>query len=212
MKIPTAHSSSTLTDDELQTQIDNRPKYLPETIETAVAELQSRGVAFTDEELQVINEDLAAQRNNASVTNRGYGIFNNDYKHNIVEDAAAPSLYSKRAISVFTVLFSILFGAIMLAVNLWKIKNTAGALWTLLFGAGFLTLQIIITMSLNSNSHSAPAYIFGLVAALIIDVVLWPRFIGNATFYRARPVWVPLIIALAFCGIVIAAIILGQPQ
>jgi hypothetical protein len=205
------YTASTLSDDELKERIDNRQKYLPETIEASMAELQNRGVEFSDEELKVINEDLIAQRENASNSSSSSG-FNNSYKSTLVEDPDALYFYSKRAIYIFTILFSVVFGTIMLVINLQKIKNTAGTLWTLLFGVVFFALQTFLTQYLSSESHSVPAYLFGLVAASIIDYVLWPRFIGNATFYRARPIWVPLIIGLLLSGLIIWSLLYGGDQ
>ena len=203
------YTASKLSDQELKERIENRPKYLPETIEASVTELQNRGVVFSDEELKVINEDLAAQRENALAPNIGYGVFNNKYKHSIVDDTDAPYFYSKRAIYVFTILFSVVFGSVMLAINCQKIKNKAGLIWSIVFGITFMTAQVLITQALNSSSYSAPAYLFGLAAAAIIEAVLWPRFIGNATFYRARPIWVPLIIGVLVSALIIWAIVAG---
>ncbi len=53
---------------ELQNSIDNREKFLPETVEAAVKELQSRGVIFDDDELRVIAEDMQARREMAKST------------------------------------------------------------------------------------------------------------------------------------------------
>lgn len=203
--------ASKRTNEELEERIENRQKYLPETIEASVTELQKRGREFTDEELLVINQDIQAQQENATTQDAGLNLWSNTYKNGIVEDPDAPYFYSKRAIYIFTILFSVVFGSVMLAINCWRIKNKTGALLSILFGIVFLTAQIFITQYANANSHSGPAYLFGFIAAIIINVGLWPKFIGNATFYRARPIWVPLIIAVVFSVLVIWSIIVSQP-
>ena len=44
---------------------------------------------------------------------------------------------------------------------------------------------------------------FSLIAAGCLDYFFWNRFIGNTTFYRARTIWTPLIIALLFTAFII---------
>jgi hypothetical protein len=203
--------ASKRTDEELEERIDNRQKYLPETIEASLLELQSRGRVFSDEELQVISQDIRAQRDNASAsTDNGFGLFSSSYKNCIVEDPDAPSFYSKRAVYIFTILFSVAFGAAMVAVNLFKIKNTKGALLSLLFGVCFLAFQILLTLKLSAKSPGDLGFIFGIGAAIIINAILWPKFIGNSTFYRAKPIWIPLAIALILVAFVVWSAIVAK--
>jgi hypothetical protein len=54
--------ASSRSNQELIERIDNRQKYMPETVEASLAELQSRGHEFSDEEVKVIREDTQAQR------------------------------------------------------------------------------------------------------------------------------------------------------
>jgi len=69
--------------EELIERIDNRQKFLPETIEASVAELQFRNHAFSDEELKIIGEDIQAQRANAVMVTSNPSLFNTDYKNSI---------------------------------------------------------------------------------------------------------------------------------
>lgn len=70
--------ASARTDDELMERIDNRQKYMPETVEASLAELQHRGKEFSDEEIRYIKEDMQARRRNAALINGALGIFNGD--------------------------------------------------------------------------------------------------------------------------------------
>jgi hypothetical protein len=200
------YTASKLSDQELKERIENRPKYLPETIEASIAELHNRGVEFSDEELQVINEDLVAQRENASLSNNGNG-FKSTYKNNIVEDLDAPFFYSRRALFFFSFGFGALFGSIMLAINLSKIKNRKGMFWILLFGVGFTILQAILMN--YANPGSSPGALFGILSGFCIDYIFWPLLIGKSTMYRARPIWTPLIIGIVLGALVVWSIISG---
>jgi hypothetical protein len=191
-------------DEELHKCIDNREKYLPESVEAAVIELQNRGVDFSDEELKVIAEDMQARRDIAESGTESFGLFNRKDKNYHVEDPDAPAYYSKFAIVLFSVLFSVLFGSIMLAVNVSKTQNITKAILVILYGLGFTAIIIILAQNLNiSNTYLS--VIAGMIGAYSMEILFWKRYLGNATLYRVKPIWIPLIIGLA---IVIPIIIL----
>jgi hypothetical protein len=202
-------TASARTDEELLNCIENRQIYLPETIEASVAELQSRGHEFSEAELSVINEDIKAHRENADIKGRRTGFFGN-YKNNIVQDPDAPLFYSRRIIYAFTFFFGALFGSILLAVNINKTNNPVRIVWILLFGIGFTVFQIVI--SEFANAGNSLTIVLSIIAAYIMESFFWNRFIGNATFYRAKPIWVPLIIGIVIAGMILMAIIYGNPQ
>ena len=196
-------TASAKSDAELLDTIENRQKYLPETIEASVAELQYRNHPFTDEELKVITEDVEAHRQNANSRGQRSGLFTNDYKKNIIEDPDAPAFYSRRVVYIFAFLFSTLFGSILLAININKTDKPARMLWVLLFGVVYTAFEIIVGESMHSGN--SPGIFLSLIGALILESFFWNRFIGNGTFYRARPIWVPLIIGLVMFAFIIWA-------
>jgi hypothetical protein len=204
--------ASSRSTEELLERIDNRQKYLPETVEASIAELQYRKHEFSDEELKVINEDIQALRANAELVTSKLGFFNKEYKNVIVEDPDAPLLYSRIAIYSFSFLFGAPFGSIMMAINLNKLGKSKQSFWAILFGIGFTTLQYIVTSHINTGSNSSLQIFCGFIAAYCLDLFFWKNYIGYSTFYRKRPIWLPLIIALIFVSLVIAAIIVGPKQ
>lgn len=197
-------AASSRSDEELLNCIENRQIYLPETIEASVTELQNRGHAFTETELSVIKEDLQAHRDNASMTGRRIGFANRTYKNNIVQDLDAPLLYSRSAIYGFTFFFGALFGSIMLAINVNKTQKPANVVWVLLFGGLFTILQVgIVEVAHTTGSLNI---IFSVISAYIVESFFWNRFIGNSIFYRAKPIWIPLIIGLVLLGLLIVGL------
>jgi len=77
METDTNYSNFSDSEKKLNEIIENRKKYLPETVESAIIELQHSGRVFSDEELQKINTDIKNQRDNAAVGGHGSsGIFN----------------------------------------------------------------------------------------------------------------------------------------
>src|ERR1700754_62484 len=112
-----AYDATLLSTEELSNRVATREKYLPETTEASIAELQQRGHVFSDEELDVIHQDLKAQRGNAELSGKSSGAFSQSYPYVVVEDIAAPQLYSRKAVYLFTFFFGALFGSVMLAIN-----------------------------------------------------------------------------------------------
>jgi hypothetical protein len=205
-----SYIASSLTTEELNERINNRKKYLPETVEAAVAELQYRKRDFSNEELRDITESVQMQRKNAALVDSRLGLFNNSAKNVIVKDPEAPLMYSRQALRVFTVLCGALFGSIMMAINISKTKHHSKAIWVVVFGIVFTAVQIFVVSKMpNPNSGSSGAILGGLIAAFLLDYFFWKPFIGYATFYRARPIWIPLIVALVIFGLIIALIIIG---
>jgi hypothetical protein len=200
-------------DDELQERIDNRQNYLPETVEMSLAELQRRGHEFTDEELKVIHDDVKAHRANAAAVDGRLGFFNNNNNNVIISDPDAPSLYSRRALYTFTVLCGALFGSVLLAINIGQTQKKIGAVWVILFGLAFTALQIyFVNTFAKQGSGGSGAIIGGIISAYILDYFFWKKFIGYSTFYRAKPIWIPLIIAIVIVALLVVAFLSDTPQ
>lgn len=210
MKFDPVLLAAARTDEELTERIDNRQKYMPETIEASLAELKRRGKEFTEEELRYINEDVAARRANAGAISGRIGIFNSDYKNVIVADPDAPKMYSPLAIYLFTFFTSPLFGSIMMAMNISKTGKGNAVAGVILFGIGFSILELVLMGNMQNPSGFLPI-VFGIVAAYCLNYLFWRPYIGFSTYYRARPVWIPLIIAIAL-GALFVLSALNSPQ
>ena len=179
-------------DEELHNYIDNREKYLPESVEAAVAELQHRGVEFSDEELKVIAEDMKARRAATSVQTSFNGFFSDPEKVKQVEDEDAPAFFTKRAIYMFSILSSLFFGSILLAINVSKTKNYIGIVGIVLYGFLISVGAIVIVKYYNLN----PVFvlIINILGTFPLNNFFWNKYLGNDTLYRVKPIWAPLII------------------
>jgi len=204
---PDAPPVNTKSDEELHHIIDNREKYLPESVLAAMAELKKRGTEFSDEGIRVVEEDMQTRIEIANTTSAFAGLYNDNIKNSLVEDPEAYSFYSKRIIKVFTFFFGILFGSIMMAMNIAKTKNQGGVFITLLFGIGLTVVEGVI--GYNVSGGSALTFVIAFLNVYLIEALFWNRYIGKTALYRARKYWVPLIIGLVLYCILIAAIISG---
>jgi hypothetical protein len=87
-----------------------------------------------------------------------------------------------------------------------KIKNIQGAVWVILFGVG-ITIASLLTLNF-ANSANAMGVLFGFLSAYLLDYFFWDTFIGKSTFYRARNITGPLVVAGCILGLLILAAIL----
>ena len=210
MELNYSYIASSLSTEELLHRIDHREKYMPESIEAAVHELQFRKHEFTGDELRQINEDVSIQRVNAANFNGRKGAFSSS-KGVTVIDPDAPMLYSLTAIRVFTILCGAFFGSILMAINLNKVSKGIYAFYAIIFGIIFTAAQYFLQTTLShSGSPETGAFLGGLVASYMLDFLFWKNIIGYATFYRKKPIWIPLIIAIVIFGLLITAAIIGE--
>lgn len=176
---------SNKTDKELMFYINNVDKHTDEAVHLALTELQNRSVPLPEGIADDIENQLNVKKANDIKQN------SNSWKNAIVTDLEAPAYYSKNAIYVFSILFSVFFGSFMLASNC---KNAKKPSWpVILFGFSYTALTIFILEYLSARSPAT--FIANGVGVLLMYELFWSRYIGTATKYRAKPIWKPLIIA-----------------
>jgi len=113
----------------------------------------------------------------------------------VVKDEQAPAYYSQRAIWYFAIFFGVLFGSVLMAINLHKAGAKRGPITMVLgFGVVYTILQIWFS---NIVDLGTPVT-FGLnaIGSSVLQYFFWPKYIGAETRYRAKPIWMPLIIGI----------------
>ena len=190
MPIDFKEMMSKMSDYELNGYIENRKNYTKEAVESAMLELKNRRREFSEEE----TSEILKQFNKKKIENRESYTENSGWKKNVVIDKDAPEFYSEKAIYMFSVIFSIIFGSILMAINLRKTENKKGVFEVLGFGVLFFALQIYLLSMIPRNTMFT--LVFSGVGALILNYFFWRKYIGQDTKYRAKPIWIPLIIGI----------------
>lgn len=123
-------------------------------------------------------------------------------RKNVVTDPDAPLLYSQVAVLIFSTIFTTIFGAILLSLN---IKDTKKKLKVIGIGILFTTIAILIG---NQDPHSTSFIILtnGIGGYLLVSE-FWNKYIGSGTKYRTKPIWIPLIISVVITGLLLIEII-----
>ena len=191
---------SSLPDQKLERDFNDRRKFVPEAVEAMITELQKRGRTFTEEELLQIREEvhvIDAKREESSFQPSGI------WARNITDDISAPVFYSERAIYLFSIFMTPLFGAILSAINFNKNGSRKGVWEVIGFGTGFTVFTTWIYM--HSPRNSLMTVFFNSAGALIL-FLFWNKYIGKNTKYRAHSIWIPLLIGIGITALLLFAL------
>jgi hypothetical protein len=112
----------------------------------------------------------------------------------------SPELYSKSLILIFAILFSTIFAAALLIVNLRTLGKIKEAGWVLLFAIGYIIATALVMQAFSlSPSMTIIANVLG---AAILNEFFWNKFIGADFPYKKKswikPALISIGIALLF--------------
>ena len=135
-----------------------------------------------------------------------------DHNHDEFEDnnitELIPALYSKRVIFMFCLLFSTIFGAVILMSNLNSVKENKGK-WQVLLFALLYTAGHAYTVFNFSTTYIG--LMLNLGGALILTEYFWNRYIGmDKEFIRKSWTKPALVSALITVPLIVAAVLTTQ--
>ncbi|MCP9198830.1 hypothetical protein MKO06_02860 [Gramella sp. GC03-9] len=116
-----------------------------------------------------------------------------------------PRLYSKRVIYIFSVMFSTIFGTVILMSNLKQLGEKKARIEVLVFGIIFTigTAITLNTVELQTNL-GIPLNILG---GVILNEFFWNRYIGRETEFEKKswhkPALISALITLPFAAAMI---------
>jgi hypothetical protein len=183
------------TDEQLNVYIEQRHRYIPEIVAAAVIELQKRGRIFTEEEIGRIYADIELKPGEEKQPV--------EFQPLPPHPSEAPEYYSPLLIRVFSVLFSVFFGSIMMAMNLSRTAAKKGVIEVIIFGLAYTTALIILGSKLPASSGGI-GIILNIAGGFMIEYFFWNKYIGATTYFRKRNFVFPLLIGLAVSAVLIA--------
>jgi hypothetical protein len=186
----------------LMDYLNNSNKYTSEAIAAAADELKRRGRIFSEEELKDIGVRI---KTNAHAEQDQDGLFtSNSWKTQVVTDPTAPLLYSKGAIRAFSLVFSPIFGAVLLSYNVQRREKK----WIVIaFGAVYTIMSGAIVNLIPPNTFYV--LLLNIGGGLALTTTFWNMYVGRETIYRARSFWKPLIISIIITIPLVLAMIYG---
>ena len=127
-------------DKELEDYLINIMAFSREIVEAAITELKNRGRVFSESELSTLETKMQERENTIGKNT----ITVRDLEKNIVEDKSALALYSRKTIDWTTLIFGIVVGSILMALNFKSVEKKKGILGVLIFGVAYFIIEIII--------------------------------------------------------------------
>lgn len=195
-----------MTTQELYQYLNSKNSFLSEAVQYAFEILQNRGESFDENETERIKaliEDREQEENNKHAKQTYWD-------KNAVEDNFAMPLYSQLAIWVFSVLFGVITGSILLAINLVKLNQKKTAFGVVAFGTIYTILQVILSEYLDKINFMLTGRTFLLSGLGAIGLhYFWEKFIPADFKYRKRAVWLPALICIGLVSLIVFAKIKG---
>jgi hypothetical protein len=130
------------------------------------------------------------------------------WRENITEDESAPEFYSQMVIYVFSIVFCVLFGAIMLVANIGKTEAKKVSWEVLLFAVLYTSTQFLILSAIQLNAGIA--LVFNFVGGQILNIYFWNKGIGKDTKYRTKSYLGPLIIGIVLSVVAVLGYVFGN--
>jgi hypothetical protein len=189
---------------ELKQVIDDKKIYVEEARKAAHQILEERTVGVKN---YSENNSENKLQNESSLPIEETAINSNSNKSLLTDDLNAPQLHSKKVIRVFSILFSTLFGSVLLMTNMKEVKNTKAKFQVLIFGIIYSFLSILVITYFETRNLTMP---FNFIGSWILSEYFWNKYIGKETLYRKRSWHKALIISIIVTIPLILAMIYNQ--
>ncbi len=186
-------------DAELAYILQEKDTYTNEAIQAVIWELENRNLI----EKGTIKPAIIPVENEIKVEEKKQNSKNTN--ESSFEALALPILYSKKAIQGFTIIFSTLFGAILLMSNLKKMNKPKARIEVFVFG---IVYTIATTVLLNYLPKTFfLTLIFNIVGYAILIEYYWNNNLGKEIKHEKKQIKKPLIISLLFTLIMLFILI-----
>lgn len=115
------------------------------------------------------------------------------------QEETVPELYSKTLILLFSILFSTIFSAVLLMLNLKSLGKARASIQVLLFAVLYLIATAVVLQVFKLPPNLT--FIANVLGAAILNEYFWNKLIGRDLEYRkknwVKPALVSVLIALS---------------
>jgi hypothetical protein len=185
-------------DAALREYVAGHSQYREEAVLAALNELRRRGQPAPEEDALRPALEVAVQQQAAALPPPA-----SPTTETAVPEAEQPELYAPGVIVLFSVLFTIISGAVLLAANLRRLKQPKAAWGVAAFVAVYFIGEVVLVNVLMKHNTLNPLLLslINLPAILAYVLWFWPRYVGKSQF-QSRSWLVPLLI----CFIIVLAL------
>jgi hypothetical protein len=174
---------------ELESIFENKSDYTDEAIQAVIWELENRNL--------IKKTDIPSLKTqiNPNITK---DLENNESPF---EELEIPILYSKKAIQGFTILFSTIFGAVLLMKNLKDMNKPKARAEVLVFGIAYTIFSIVLLNYLPKTFFIT--LLFNIIGYAVLVEYYWNKNLGKNLQHRKKEIWKPLIISISILVLII---------
>jgi hypothetical protein len=194
----------TRTDSELERIISDKEGYVEDARVAALELLKERNGQTELIDKAEIEINLIKEKRTTIIEKR----IENEKETFETNDPSHPELYSKRVITIFSILFSTIFGAILMMNNFKETGNSKARNLVLIFGILYTILSIAIINILNMPSNLA--MILNFLGSGILTEYFWNKHIGKEVKYRTRSWIKPAIVSVIITIPILISMFYGQ--
>ncbi|RTQ53778.1 hypothetical protein EJV47_03320 [Hymenobacter gummosus] len=189
------------TDAELNLYVERRAEYRDDAVLAALTELERRGQTIPG--AAALRTELETAIRQAPVAAPVAPPWARPAAEEEEEEPAedVPALYSRSAIALFSVVFFFVVGAVLMLLNLLRLRRYGGAALLMAVVTCLVSAQAYLPAVLGINPYYVGTSI-NIVAALIYIFALWPYFIGPQP-YQPRGWLVPFLISFGVCLLIL---------
>jgi hypothetical protein len=180
---------------ELEGIIQDKSSYTEEALQAVIWELENRNLI----EKNTIKIAIIPVEKEISVQEKQGDIKNTN--ENSFEAFVLPVLYSKKAIQGFSILFSTLFGAVLLMSNLKKMNKPKARIEVFVFGIVYTIFTSLLLNYLPKTFFLT--LIFNIVGYAVLVEYYWNKNLGKEFKHEKKQIKKPLIISLSVLAILV---------
>lgn len=194
-----------MSDRELEKYIEPNSSYVYDAIEIAFDILKKRGRAFSDKEINRVRKLIKEKRyeDDRIESLNKWDINQDNNEQNI-------KLYSQKSVWQFSIFFGIHAGALLLALNFFKISKKLVGVSVIFFGIIY-SLGMLAVYKIGNiyfQDYYAIILIFMLaVGGAILQFFFWDKYLRETT-YRKKEITNPLIICIIFYALLFILFVL----
>ena len=187
---------------ELETILIEKDHYTEEAIQAVIWELENRNLI---EKTEVPYLETPEKIDSEEVSIPKEDIENNESPF---EELVLPVLYSKKAIQGFTILFSTIFGVVLLMSNLKAMNKPKARVEVLVFGIMYTVFTYVLLNYLPKMLFIT--LLFNFIGYAVLSEYYWNKNLGKYLEHRKKEIWKPLIISISITVLLIFLILSPQ--
>lgn len=178
--------------DELLKYLKPESKFVNEAISISFTILKSRGVIFEKDEILRINDLIQDRKEKEKVS------ITQPWDKYAEENPDLITLYSEKIIWIFSTLFGVIFGAVLLSINLYRLNKKTEVLVVSLFGILFPLIQFYFFNYFNIELNIFQILLSNALGATILQFIFWQNYIQNNKIrYRKEGLTPTLVLIIA---------------